>query len=275
MTSEDIKEQVKEHYSEYGIKEWERLIKHPQNRLEFDTSMHYLRKYIPKNGFLLDAGGGPGRYTIELARLGYDVVLSDLSPKLLEIAKEEIKKANVESKVKQIIEGSVDDLSMFEEDTFDAVLCLGGVLGHLVLKTQREKAVNELIRVAKNNALIFVSVIGRLAVLMDTVVYLWPEFKTDPDIWRKYALTGDYMGEYWFTACHFYLPEELKAEFKDKARILEMVGLEGIFSTHSKEYNEVYEMGKYNELLYEMHLKTCTNPSIVGISEHFMIICKK
>jgi hypothetical protein len=104
---------------------------------------------------------------------------------------------------------------------------------------------------------------------------LGPELETDPDIWRKYALTGDYLGEYDFTACHFYLPEELKAEFKDKARILEMVGLEGIFSTHSKEYNEVYELGKYNELLTEIHLKTCTNPSIVGISEHFMIICKK
>ena len=37
-------------------------------------------------------GGGPGRYTIELAKLGYDVVLLDLTPKLLEIAKRKIKK---------------------------------------------------------------------------------------------------------------------------------------------------------------------------------------
>ncbi|MDH5440279.1 MAG: class I SAM-dependent methyltransferase, partial [Candidatus Bathyarchaeota archaeon] len=47
-------------------------------------------------------GGGPGRYTIELARLGYDVILLDLTPKLLEMAREQIEKANVESKVKQI-----------------------------------------------------------------------------------------------------------------------------------------------------------------------------
>jgi hypothetical protein len=32
---------------------------------------------------------------------------------------------------------------------------------------------------------------------------------------------------------------------------------------------------KYNKILGETHLKTCTHPSIVGISEHFMIICKK
>jgi hypothetical protein len=51
--------------------------------------------------------------------------------------------------------------------------------------------------------------------------------------------------------------------------------LEGIFSTHAKEYNEVHEMQRHNEILWETHLKTCTHPSIVAISEHFMLICRK
>ena len=164
---------------------------------------------------------------------------------------------------------------MFEENTFDAVICLGGPLSHLVHKKQRQKAADELVRAAKDNAPIFVSVIGRLAVLMNTIVYLWPELEKDPDVWRKYVMTGDYFGEYEFTACHFYVPEELEAEFKGKTEILEMVGLEGIFSTHTKEYNEVHEMQRYNGILWNTHLKTCTHPSIVAISEHFMLICKK
>jgi len=82
------KELVKKHYTEYGAGEWERLTKHPYHRLEFDTTMHFLRKYLPKKGLVLDAGGGPGRYTIELAGLGYDVILLDLTLKLLEIARE-------------------------------------------------------------------------------------------------------------------------------------------------------------------------------------------
>lgn len=92
---------------------------------------------------------------------------------------------------------------MFKENTFDAVICLGGPLGHLVHKKQREKAADELVRVTRYNAPIFVSVIGRLAVLMNTIVYLWPELEKDPDIWRKYVGTGDYLGEYGFTACNF------------------------------------------------------------------------
>lgn len=120
--------------------------------------MHFLRKYLPPKGLVLDAGGGPGRYTIELAKLGYDVILLDLTSKLLQIAKNQIKRAKVEGKVKQLLEASVHDLSVFKDDTFDAVLCLGGALNHITCREYREKAIDELIRVAKNGAPIFVSV---------------------------------------------------------------------------------------------------------------------
>lgn len=88
--------------------------------------MHFLEKYLPKPGLLLDAGGGPGRYTIELARQHYDVVLLDLVPEMLKLATRRIKRAEVEEKVKQIAQGSVEDLSMFTDQKFDAVLCLEG-----------------------------------------------------------------------------------------------------------------------------------------------------
>lgn len=97
---------MRKHYSGRGIQEWERLTKHPYHRPESDATMHYLKKYFLKKGLVLDAEGGPGRYTIELAKMGYDVILLDLTPRLLEIAGEQAKKARVEDKVKQIIGGS-------------------------------------------------------------------------------------------------------------------------------------------------------------------------
>jgi ubiquinone/menaquinone biosynthesis C-methylase UbiE len=237
--------------------------------------MLFLKQYLPEKGLVLDAGGGPGRYAIELAKLGCDVILLDLTSELLEIAREQIMKAHVEERVKEILQGSIDDLSMFKDDTFDAVVCLGGALSHLVIHRQREKASNELIRVAKPDAPIFVSVIGKLAICMNTIVFLWPELESAPEVYRKYTGTGDYFGEAGFAPAHFYTPEELEREFGGKTKILKMIGLEGMFSTHEKEYNEAYKMEKYNEILWETHLKTCTHPSIVGISEHFMMICRK
>jgi 2-polyprenyl-3-methyl-5-hydroxy-6-metoxy-1,4-benzoquinol methylase len=79
-------------YSSSAQDEWKRLIKDPYHRLEFETTLNFLKKYLPPKGLVLDAGGGPGRYTIELAKLGYDVVLVDLVKENLEIAKRQIKK---------------------------------------------------------------------------------------------------------------------------------------------------------------------------------------
>lgn len=275
MEPDRIREAVKKYYVESGLGEWERLTRHPYKRLEFDTTMFFLKQHLPAKGLVLDAGGGPGRYTIELAKLGYDVTLLDLTREMLEIAREQITKAHVDERVKEILEGSIDDLSMFKDNTFDALVCLGGTLSHLVIDKQRKKAINELVRVAKPEAPIFVSVIGRLAICMNTIVFLWPELESAPEVYRKYTETGDYFGGVGFAPAHFYTPEELEREFGDKTKILKMIGLEGMFSTHEKEYNEVHKREKYNEILWETHLKTCTHPSIVGISEHFMMICKK
>ena len=270
------KKLVKKYYQEYGIKEWKRLIQDPYHKLEFDTTLHFFKKYLPKKGLILDAGGGPGRYTIELAKLGYNVVLLDLTPELLRIAKRKIKKEKVQNKVKQIIQGSIDNLSMFEDNTFDAVICLGGTLSHLVNKAKREKAIDELIRVTKKNAPFFISVIGRLAVLVGELVRFPKEIEIK-EVFQRIRDSGDYFGGYGFAPCHLYLPEELEKSLKKrKIKVLQMVGLEGLATYHPQETNQlVKKHPKAWKIWWETHLKTCTHPVAVGISEHFMIICKK
>jgi SAM-dependent methyltransferase len=268
-------ELIRQYYVKGSKREWKRLVRDPFHRLEFDTTMLFLKKYLPKRGLILDAGGGPGRYTIELARLGYDVVLLDLTPELLRIAKREIKKERVQDKVKEIVKASIEDLSVYDDNTFYSVLCLGGALCHLVGKKRRQKAVSELVRIAKYYAPIFVSVIGRLAVCVNSIVCLWPEMLEAPDVFRKYTTTGDYLGGWGFAPAHFYSSEELKKEFEHETTILQMVGLEGIFSAHERRYNQVYKQKKYKEILWETHLKTCTDPCVVGTSQHFMIVCRK
>ena len=71
---------VKDFYTKKVRDEWRRLVKDAYHRLEFDTTLHYLDKYLPPHGLILDAGGGPGRYTLELAKKGYEVVLLGCNP---------------------------------------------------------------------------------------------------------------------------------------------------------------------------------------------------
>ncbi len=267
---------VKKYYAEQGKREWNRLVQDAYHGLEFNTTMHFIEKYLPKKrNLVLDAGGGPGRYTTEIAKLGHNVVLFDLSTDMLEIAKRQIRRHGVQKRVKQIRQGSIDDLSVFENETFDSVLCLGGPLSHIVDKTRREKAIHELVRVARNGAAIFVSVIGRLAVLITELTQLPKEIELD--IFPRIRDTGDYYGGYGFAPCHFYLPEELEKALENKEiGVLEMVGLEGLASGHRFETNSLArKQPKAGRIWWETHLKTCGSAASVGISEHFMAICKK
>ena len=118
-----------------------------------------MRSTCPSTALILDAGGGPGRYTIELAKRGYDVVLLDLSPGSLEVARREIRNAGVGDGVVQMIESTLTDLSGFEDESFDAVLCLGP-LCHILEAGDQQKAARELVRIAKKGAPLIISVIS-------------------------------------------------------------------------------------------------------------------
>ncbi len=265
---------VEDFYAHAVRHEWRRLVKDAYHRLEFDTTLYYLSKYLPANGRLLDAGGGPGRYTIELARRGYQMVLEDLTPANLEFARRQIKRAGVQKNVKELAVGSITDLACFDSNTFDAVLCSGGPLSHVVDSQQRARAISELVRVARPDALLFVSVIGRLSVLVEQLVAAQHEIESP--IFKQVLETGDYLGGYGFTACHFFLPEELKAAFNEQpVSVLEMVGLEGISSHHARQLNQLAKNPVRWQTWLETHYATCTHPGAVGISEHILIICQK
>ncbi len=54
------------------------------HRLELDTTLHFIDKFMPEEGHILDAGGGPGRYTLEIAKRGFSVTHLDISPNFVE-----------------------------------------------------------------------------------------------------------------------------------------------------------------------------------------------
>lgn len=265
---------VKSFYTKTVRQEWKRLVKDAYRQVEYDTSIHFLEKYLPKKGRILDAGCGPGRYSIELARRGYDVVMLDLTPANLVFAKQQIKKSGTSERVEAVIEGSIVDLSQLRSNSFDAVICLGGPLSHVLDEHKRDKAVSELVRVCKKGGVVAVSVMSRLSVLAIELAQ-FPE-EISKSFFKPLRDTGSYSGTSGFTACHFFLPEELFAAFSRKGvTVLEMVGLEGLGSHHIRQVNSLARDKKRWPIWQETHLRTCTHPTAVGISEHMMLLCRK
>jgi 2-polyprenyl-3-methyl-5-hydroxy-6-metoxy-1,4-benzoquinol methylase len=267
-------ELVKEFYSSQVRQEWRRLVMNAYHKLELDTTLHYLEKYLPSRGLVLDAGGGPGRYTLELARRGYEVMLLDATQANLEFARRMVRRYGIQKQVKEITLGSIVDLSRYADGTFDAVVCTGGPLSHILDPLERNQAIDELVRVLKPKAPLFVSVMSRLAVLR--VILIESQVEVGMPHFNLLRDTGDYLGERGFTACHFYLPEELLREFtRQGIEILEMVGLEGISSSHIKELNRLAKDTQRYQFWLDTHYQTCTHPAVVGTSEHMLIVCRK
>lgn len=267
-------ELVKGYYTESVRAEWRRLVKNAAHRVELETTLHFLDRYLPPYALILDAGGGPGRYTIELARRGHDVVLLDMTPANLDFARRQIRRAKVQQQVTGIVEGSIVDLAQFADSSFDAAICLGGPLSHVLDPADRDRAVGELLRVVKPGGIVAISVMGRLSVLALELMHFPQEI--DMPLHAQIRETGSYFGGHGFTACHFFLPEELAALFEGKNATVEtLVGLEGLGSRVDKAVNRTARHPERWQRWLETHYRTCTHPAVVGTSEHMLIIARR
>jgi SAM-dependent methyltransferase len=202
--------------------EWQRLAWRVQYRLEHLVTIHALARHLPPPSsalHVLDASGGPGRYTIALAERGYTVTLLDLSPGSVALARRKVVEAGlaVAARVRACLEGSFTDLSMFPDARFDAVLCLGAAYSHVVDPAARQRTLAELQRVAKPGAPLFVSVLNRIASYRG--VAQWPHTweKDFPDGFATFVATGYSDADDW--PSYAFLPEEFVA-------LLEAAGLE-------------------------------------------------
>lgn len=79
---------------------------------------------IPKGKPLriLDAGGGQGQAAIQMAKLGHEVVLLDISQDMLSLAEKNIIEEDVSSRV-ALRHDSIQQLAKEENNQFDLILC--------------------------------------------------------------------------------------------------------------------------------------------------------
>lgn len=264
------------YYDGFTEGEWERLERNPKTRLEFQNTTAYLKRELPEEGRVLDAGGGAGRYSVWLAEQGYEVVLVDLSSGQLELAGEKVAEHGYSDQV-SIQKGSVTDLG-FADRSFDAVLCTGGPLSHLTDENDRQKVVRELARVAKPRSTVFVSVMGRLAFLQ-IVIKRVPEAY---DLLPRLAETGDYTRDVVgdretdfppFASSHFFRVDELEKLLENGGLSIEtIVGLEGPASNMGTELKN--SNSRQGESLSEMMGRIREDRGVAEMSEHILVVTR-
>lgn len=135
-----------------------RLQRSRHGQLEYAVTMHYIHRFVKPGARILEVGAGTGRYSIALAKEGMHMTAVELVESNLSILRNNSKGMNNI----QSYQGDATNLNQFEDQTFDMTLVLGP-LYHLYEKEDIQKAVDEAIRVTKENGVIlfaFLSVFG-------------------------------------------------------------------------------------------------------------------
>lgn len=155
-------------YDEYGEREWTRFEDGRTPAPSLDVHLDHVRTFIQEGDRVLDIGAGPGRFTMELARLGADIVVADVSPVQLELNRERVAAAGLEERVLERVTADVTDLSRWADASFDAAVCLGGPLSYAL--DRAEQGVSELVRVTKPGGHVLLSVMS----LVGTMTHFLP-----------------------------------------------------------------------------------------------------
>ncbi len=122
---------VERYFDELGEREWDRLEADLHSRVSLEIHHRFLRRWVAPGTRVLEVGAGPGRFTIELARMGCRVVVSDISRVQLELNKRYVSDAGLSDRVECWRRLDVRDLSELATASFDAVVAYGGPLSYV------------------------------------------------------------------------------------------------------------------------------------------------
>ncbi len=261
---------IKELYDNNPQYEDERLDRH---QLEHDITWRYFKAYLPQKGEILEIGAATGKYTLELARRGYEIIAADLSENLLEINKQRAIENDLIKKIKYV---NLDarDLNKFRENSFDSILIMGP-LYHLVLEEERKTVLKQALNLLKPGGKVFSSFISRHGIF-GTLMKKFPqwiekqlevrsvlEYGRDP----VDAPKGGFRG-YYATIPEIKLLHE-EVGFKK----LVLAGVEPGISDDDDSYNNLD--GTSRELWLDLLYEVSTNPTTIAASRHLLYIGEK
>jgi ubiquinone/menaquinone biosynthesis C-methylase UbiE len=272
------RELVRQYYAAFGDNEWHRLVR-PEGVIEFAVTTHALKKHLPPHGRILDLGGGPGRYSLWLAQRGYRVILADLSPNLLNVARAKFLEAGVQANVENVIVCDACDLSHFSDDSFDAVVCLGPFY-HLVAAADRAQAATELVRVLRPSGVAVIAFmpvytfLRRTLSLTDERRHLaQPEFVEQ--LMTEGIFVNDIAGR--FNIGYGVRPQAV-APFLEQYGLttVELLADTGFAAAHARELEELRTSDPTTyERVMEIIIDTASDPSLLGGSIHLLYVGQK
>ena len=254
-------------------REWTRMDRH---RTEFHITLAALAEHLPPPpAAVLDCGGGPGRYAIDLARQGYRVTLFDLSAGNLALARAKAAEAGIT--LAGFEQGTALDLSRLGAESFDAVLLMGP-LYHLLERAERQQALAEAYRVLRPGGPLFAAFIARFAAHRDCAGRYPDRLLAEADVYAEILRSGRLPptpdAPEAFSA-YFARPEEAESLIWGAGfELATLLGVEGFVSVVENDGVNTLN-GPAWEAWCEANWQVAADPLIFGAVEHLLAVAHK
>lgn len=248
-----------------GCNEDSRLDRSRHGQMEYRTTMHFIRRFLPRNGAVLELGAGTGRYSVALARAGYRVTAVELAERNLELLRRNAQ--GLEHL--RVLQGDAVDLGRFADGSFDLTL-LFGPMYHLYEPAERDAALREAVRVTKPGGVLMTAFLSVHAVLNNN--YLRGSLREG----LEENFTPDYRVRHFqqqlFTA---YDPAELEDLYRSlPVTHLTTAAADGILELAEGRTDFQMSDGEF-EAYARYHLHFCQRRELLGSSSHLLHICRK
>ncbi|QHW34793.1 class I SAM-dependent methyltransferase [Paenibacillus rhizovicinus] len=266
--------EIIDYYSKFD--EWGRLDREP---LEFKVNWHFIQSYLPSSGQILDNGAGPGKYAMALAKQGYQVTLTDLTPRLVDVAKEKAEELNLVNQFADFLVRDARDLADLKDGQFDAALMLGP-LYHLQAETDRIQAVRELHRVTRTGGTVFVAVRPRIRKILTALMSpsQWKPLDNLSEI-QAFQQTGifNHANQGRFTGAYFFNIADIRPFFEQHGfETISLVSSTGIGGRLTQENWDYWAARGEEEQLMELIYESADDPYILGATgSHLLYIGRK
>jgi SAM-dependent methyltransferase len=272
---------VRAFYDNIGTREWERLEQTLQGRIKYSIHRCFLDKYVPEGVRVLDAGCGPGRFALDLARRGACLTLSDISQVQLDQARQRFETAGLLERVQAF--HCLDIVNMHElwDASFDVVVCYGAALSYTC--DQYQAALNELARVICPGGRLLISVNSLFGNLRLLGHYDDCSFLETPDAhmdWEAvlsgrgviYTRPGSPKFHQPFV---FFTSEGLRRALEQAGlQVIEMAAANPVVSERV-QIPRITASAQASAALTALEVAICNKPGLVDTGEHLLAVADK
>ena len=236
-------------------------------RLEFETTMRYIRRYLPEGARIIEIGAGTGRYSHALARAGYQVDAVELVQHNID----QFIAGTTEGERVTIRQGSACDLSAFASNTYDLTLLLGPMY-HLFTEADKLAALSEAIRVTKPGGVVFAAYcmadpsILQYGFMKGNAAMLIEKGLLDPVTFKASSTPAELF--------ELHRTEDIAAlRSHFDVTPMHLVAADG-YANHMRETVAAMDDEVF-DLYLRYHFATCERADMLGLSHHTLDIFRK